>query len=669
MSPQARPENERRDAQHECWPQGEPGALQQRLLAGNSLPERWQGQERFTLLDTGFGLGHHFLALWRAWLGDPAACGQLTVVALAPHPPSRAELQRAHGEPLWPSGASPQAQALIDLWPPLTANLHVLDFEQGRVRLLLAVGGPAHSLLTALQLQADALVLDGLLQAQHPHPDLRRMLKAVARLAAPGATATASSRMSPALRDGLRACGFSLPAFEDGADRANRGMASSADPLDNQRHPVRVDRSADKPPDRSSDPWCARFEPHFVPRRAPARQAALASNDRGPRDALIIGGGLAGTQAARALARTGWRCTVLDRHMKPAQEASGNPGGLFHGTAHATDGLHARFTRAAALLATVRYRDLVAVDPASGEVNGLLRLMPSHSPIGLPADYVQTLTAERASALAHCVLPGEAWLYPGGGWMSPAAVCWHALQTAGVQWQGGGEVARLERRGERWHALDAQAQPLAEARIVVCATGAAPPPFDVGGELQLSRVRGQVSWIADAAISPVASAPALPLSGHGYALRLADGRLLFGATSQAGNDDASERLADHQFNLERLLALCGLEPTPEAAVHGRVGWRATTGDRLPLIGAWPVPLHEQQAGAKSDQCRLIPRVPGLFVLMGLASRGLTWGPLAGETLAAWVNGTPMPLEADLLDAVDPARVRVRRARQATMHRP
>ena len=48
----------------------------------------------------------------------------------------------------------------------------------------------------------------------------------------------------------------------------------------------------------------------------------------------------------------------------------------------------------------------------------------------------------------------------------------------------------------------------------------------------------------------------------------------------------------------------------------------------------------------------------------LGSRGLIWAPLAAQMLCAWVESTPMPLEADLLDALDPARWLVRQARRA-----
>jgi tRNA 5-methylaminomethyl-2-thiouridine biosynthesis bifunctional protein len=46
----------------------------------------------------------------------------------------------------------------------------------------------------------------------------------------------------------------------------------------------------------------------------------------------------------------------------------------------------------------------------------------------------------------------------------------------------------------------------------------------------------------------------------------------------------------------------------------------------------------------------------------LGSRGLIWAPLAAQMLCAWVEATPAPLEADLVDALDPARWLVRQAR-------
>jgi tRNA 5-methylaminomethyl-2-thiouridine biosynthesis bifunctional protein len=48
----------------------------------------------------------------------------------------------------------------------------------------------------------------------------------------------------------------------------------------------------------------------------------------------------------------------------------------------------------------------------------------------------------------------------------------------------------------------------------------------------------------------------------------------------------------------------------------------------------------------------------------MGSRGLTLAPLLAETLLAQIEGTPLPLETDLADSIDPARMALRRLRHA-----
>ncbi|WP_250895084.1 hypothetical protein, partial [Aeromonas dhakensis] len=52
--------------------------------------------------------------------------------------------------------------------------------------------------------------------------------------------------------------------------------------------------------------------------------------------------------------------------------------------------------------------------------------------------------------------------------------------------------------------------------------------------------------------------------------------------------------------------------------------------------------------------------PGLYVLGALGSRGLCSAPLCGELLASEICGDPLPLAADLLEALHPARYWVRK---------
>ena len=60
------------------------------------------------------------------------------------------------------------------------------------------------------------------------------------------------------------------------------------------------------------------------------------------------------------------------------------------------------------------------------------------------------------------------------------------------------------------------------------------------------------------------------------------------------------------------------------------------------------------------------RLPGLAVCAGMGSRGLTLAALLAETLVAQIEGTPLPIETDLADALDPARVALRRLRHGAV---
>jgi tRNA 5-methylaminomethyl-2-thiouridine biosynthesis bifunctional protein len=80
------------------------------FLGGNGLPQRWRGRARFVVAETGFGLGHNFLATLAAWRADPRRCARLHYLAVDLHPPSRADLARALMD--WPdrSLAAPHLQ-------------------------------------------------------------------------------------------------------------------------------------------------------------------------------------------------------------------------------------------------------------------------------------------------------------------------------------------------------------------------------------------------------------------------------------------------------------------------------------------------------------------------------------------------------------------------------
>lgn len=600
------------------------------FLNGNGLPERWRGRARFVVLETGFGLGNNFLATWQAWRDDAARCERLFFVSIERHPPVHADLVRAHAASPLPA----LAEQLQKAWPPLTANLHTLDFEGGRVQLLLAFGDVA-DWLPALRVQADAFFLDGFAPARNPQMWQARVIKALGRRAAPGAT-LATWSAAHALRDDLTSAGFAV--------RLAPGTGGKRE--------ITV----------------ARFAPRFAPPPL-ADDAAVPEAS----SVAIVGAGLAGAAVAAACVRLGLQATVFERHAAAAREASGNPAGLFHGIVHPDDGPHARLFRAAALQAQRSYAERLAHDPALGRVNGLLRLdqdlaamqalLRTHA---LPPDYVQALDADAASALAGPRLPSPAWFYPGGGWLAPAAWVQTQLALPGVSLRTGHAVAQVRRDGRQWLLFDAAGALLMETPLLVMANAAQAERLlaPLGQSAwPLTQSRGQVTHFAGE--FPLR----LPVAGDGYVLPLPSG-LLCGATrgpavpvdAELHAEDGTPRAADHHHNIERLQRLTALPPPHEAAWQGRVGWRLQASDRLPIAGAV---ASTTQTGARQDQPRWLARERGLLVLTALGARGITLAPLLGRLVAAQATGTPWPLEQDLADAVDPARWRVRAVRQAS----
>ena len=600
---------------------GGPGQARHVFLGGNGLPQRWRGRERFVILENGFGTGLNFLATWAAWRADPERPARLHYLAVEKHPLSIPDLARAHAP--W-SDFQLLAEGLRAAWPVATPGFHRLEFAGGRVVLTLMLG-ESHLVLRRLRARVDAFYLDGFDPRKNPDMWSVDLFRRCAQLAAPDAT-LATWCVASAVRKALHDAGF--------ATEKRPGFARKRDML--------VGRLA-----------------------APQAESRLTPPTR---HAVVLGAGLAGCAIAERLAHRGWQVDLLERHGAPAQEASGNRAGIVRPLLSRDDNLASRLNRACFLHAARAWTSLDRTGhPPRRSLNGLLQIardagheaQQRELASAYPADYVVFLERDAAARVLGCATAFGGWWFPGGGWVQPPSLC-RSLTVAGgldLAFRPRGEVARMDFEGGAWRLFDLGGVQLAEAPTVILASGSQAGRLTQSAGLPISRVRGQVSHIAAGQLPNLAH----PLCREGYLTPAVAGVHCLGA-SYAYDEAEALRLDEHEGNLHRLAQMLpgaeqGLDP---ARLDGRVGFRAATPDRLPLVGALPA-----LDTALPRDCRLsdLPRQPGLHGLLGLGSRGLVWSALAAETLASQLEGEPLPLEGDLVDAMDPGRFRLRAHRR------
>lgn len=605
---------------------GGPGQSRHVFLAGNDLPGRWRGREHFVILETGFGTGLNFLATWQAWQADTQARNRLHYVSVEKHPFRADDLERIHAA--WPEFAE-QATQLRTAWPVLTPGFHRLEFAGGRLVLTLLFGD-AEKMLGRLEAHADAIYLDGFAPGKNPDIWSSEVLVRIAQLAAQDAT-LATWSVSASVRAALQVAGFDLEKAP--------GFASKRDML------------------------VGRFRPPRTPANTPSQ-----------RKAIVIGAGVAGCTCCERLASRGWEVTLIDRRDGPGMAASGNLAGLLMPLVSKDDNIASRLSRTALLYAlrTWQNPEAIAAGARFGR-SGVFQIAREPEQerlqrqiigiLGFPEEFIAYLDREAAEAELGHPLPAGGWLFRQAGWANPPSLCKAALNLAGARLKAlfNQNISTLVRTEDgMWQALDASGITIATAPVVILAGGSEATGIAQAAPLPIKPVRGQVTLIPEGYMQKLRAA----LCREGYAAPAVDGMHAVGA-SYDHDDDMTPRLQCTQGNLQRL---AGLIPGAGASLDAstlanRVGFRPVAPDRLPIMGALP-DWEQMPTGTDVKLCD-IPRQPGLYGLLGYASRGLVWAQLLAETLACQLEDEPVAMETDLLAAVDPGRFIFREIRRGS----
>ncbi len=585
------------------------------FIEGCELTQRWQRGECLRLLETGFGLGVNFLATWAAFRkavdgdepderaerddrgerGKPGA--RLDYVSIEKHPFTRDDLRAALALSI---AAAPEAlraslqalaERLLSAWPPMIPGFHAIELDD-KLTLTL-VFDDIGSALPQVAGHFDAIYLDGFAPNRNPAMWSATVLADVAARAAPGARLS-SWCVAGAVRRALTDAGFHV---EKRPGYGGKRACLSAQ-------------------------WPAAITP----------PPELASRVPVPAEAVVIGAGIAGASIARQLARRGLRVTVLERDH-PASGGSGNPVGVVRPE---PGGAGNPITELSAAGVTwlmrwvARHGERVPHDWC-----GVLRIarderkrekMAIQAGTTDPA-WLQAVDIGEASQLCGTTPAETGFHLPQSGWIVPSALVAAMLDDPHIQVRSGCEVSAMRRAGDLWQLQLADGSRLQTPRVVLATA------FDPGlgpTRLAMGRARGQLSML------PERDGRALQkiVCRDGYITPAVQGMHVVGATVQHDDDDAEARRSDDEQNFERLQRLLPGFATSGELHSGRVGWRSTTPDRLPLVG-------------KLDQ--------GLYASLGHGARGITCAPLCGEFLAAMICDAPLPLPAAWIARFDPLR--------------
>ena len=340
----------------------------------------------------------------------------------------------------------------------------------------------------------------------------------------------------------------------------------------------------------------------------------------------ILGAGIAGASIANALVRRGAEVTLFDPNG-PANGASGNRLGLVMPRLDAGDTVTARLLVDAYLAARIAYDGLEGAEPTE------VRQPPRDD----------TERERFAKVLSDPPLPLEDLesLADGGLLHKGALIVRPAQLVASLI----GDTPVIRRVPERSELLTYDTRILADG-------------IAMGKSLLWLHLVGKLGQVEHVSGLPKAPNSALA-SGH-YALCSGTDRL-WGATFETceGAPEVNE-----SARAKNAAGLEALSPWWRAQIRGqtissRAGIRATTPDRLPLVGAVPdAPAFLQTYETlRTGQETLVdaPIHPGLYAIGGLGSRGFTFAPWLAEVLAAQICGEPRPATLAAMEAVSPAR--------------
>jgi tRNA 5-methylaminomethyl-2-thiouridine biosynthesis bifunctional protein len=374
---------------------------------------------------------------------------------------------------------------------------------------------------------------------------------------------------------------------------------------------------------------------------------------------VVIGGGIAGTATAFSLAQRGWSVVLVERHAQLAAEASGNAQAVLYPRLSGHDIALSRIALHGFLYTISLLRQLLP-QGEDWQQCGLLQLAFNsreakrcQEVLGRGLPLAREVSVEQATALAGINLSHGGMYFAEGGWVHPPALCRALAAHEGICTITATQALQLLRTASGWQVSGASGL-IAEASVVVVA--AANDCIQFMPHLPLQPVRGQITLLPATLQS---SRLKTVVCTEGYLAPARNGLHSLGATFSADDTALDVRRADHMHNLQMLKHISPSLQADTSTLDGRSALRCSTPDYLPMAGRMLASAAMQNIPAHLANRTELPWLQGLYVNTGHGSKGMVTAPLCGEIIAAAIDHEIMPVDYDLLRALDPNRFLLR----------
>lgn len=596
------------------------------FLDSGGLEERWKHRTSFQILELGFGAGINFLVTLDAWRRRGGE-GRLIYTSLEESPLPKSTLENLYLHLQIPPDLYSE---FLDSYSRLEKGIHLLSLEGGKIELILMVGNALDSLKN-MTASVDAIYLDGFSPVKNPEMWSPEIFRELFRLSRDNAMFTTYSGARMVLEN-ASAAGFEVEKL--------KGFGI-------KKWMLRGTKRAESP---KKDP-----EPYYSFSHLKTYRNS---------DAIVIGGGLAGTSIASALARKGFHVRLIERENGLARKASGNPAGI----------VNPNLTAGRTVLTLL-------------ELNAYLhlqRFLDKHldnknlrfKRVGILSFddeelFQKKLTIHSAKNLYKefydSKLDKKGYLLKDGLWINPYELCTanisSTVESSRIKISFNTNLLELHKNENGWLARDVNGEEY-ESKIVVLANSYDCTTFSQTQWFPLRKFRGQLLYIPRSLL-PFEIDKIYNLEDC-YIIPQ-DENYIVGATYRKDIDNENLDVQDSLVLWEKFIKYFpDTKHFPPEKLSGRAGIRATTPDHLPIVG--PVPdkdfFESEYANLKKGGRGIgqadAKYLDGIYAFTGFGSKGVLLSNYLAESLTAIILSEFVGLEREVLHAIQPSRFLIRR---------